>query len=424
VIYSRPVSAAAVGAEYRYQVRATRSLGDLSARMQGDKQVNGYFDIEKPQFALQHGPPWLGIDENTGVLSGVPDTPGKVEVTVAASIERQVRTLDEKALAWGNEKVLSTGTERVGIATQQFVIDVQHAAAAPRPKHKKLKIFMHWDMEGVSGLFTQQQAWYWEAGVSRQTGEEARELLMADINSAVRAALEAGVDELIVCDTHHGGGNIRLDKMLSDPRVRYLQRSVGVEHGKRRWMPGMDETVDGLMLMAHHAMPGAEGAFLPHAQTLSWADIKINGRSVGEIGIETCYAGHWNVPLILVQGDEAACREAEQQFPGVVTAAVKRADSRDRCSGLDADAARRLTARRVAEAVEKLRTDGFKPFKPPLPMTVTIRMTTPDAAQAAARKPGVERIDQHTVQTRLDQQCDVIKWITGAGLNMPEPGKP
>jgi len=294
------------------------------------------------------------------------------------------------------------------------------ADTAPRPKENGLKIFMHWDMEGTSGLFTREHAWYWEEGVRREVADEGKELLIADVNSAVRAALEAGVEELIVCDTHHGGGNIRIDKMIKDPRVRYLERSVGIEDGKRRWMPGMDETVDGLMLMAHHAKPGTEGAFLPHAQTLTWADIKINGQSVGEIGIESCYAGHWNVPLILVQGDEAACREAGEQFPGVVTAAVKRADSPERCTGLDAESARRLTARRVAEAIEKLRKDAraFKPLRPALPMTVRIRMTTTEAAQAAAQKPGAERIDDHTVEARLERQCDVIKWITGTGLDM------
>jgi len=36
-----------------------------------------------------------------------------------------VRTLDEKTLAWGNEKVLSTSTERIGVARQNFVIVVQ-----------------------------------------------------------------------------------------------------------------------------------------------------------------------------------------------------------------------------------------------------------------------------------------------------------
>jgi len=124
IIYTRPVAAARVGAEYRYQVRATRSLGALTARMRNNQQVSGYFDIEKPRFALAQGPAWLKIDEATGLLSGTPDAPGKAQVAVTVTIDREVRALDEKALAWGNEKVLSTTTDRVGQATQRFVLDV------------------------------------------------------------------------------------------------------------------------------------------------------------------------------------------------------------------------------------------------------------------------------------------------------------
>ena len=39
-------------------------------------------------------------------------------------IDRQVRKLDEATLRWGNEKVLSVNTERVGATTQKFVIDI------------------------------------------------------------------------------------------------------------------------------------------------------------------------------------------------------------------------------------------------------------------------------------------------------------
>ena len=42
--------------------------------------VSGYFDLEKPRFALDQGPGWLKIDEATGVLSGTPDAISKVEV--------------------------------------------------------------------------------------------------------------------------------------------------------------------------------------------------------------------------------------------------------------------------------------------------------------------------------------------------------
>jgi len=301
----------------------------------------------------------------------------------------------------------------MGIAAPYAIPSGAQAAQEPR----RLKIFMHWDMEGVSGLFTREQAWYWENGVREHIPAEARGLLTSDVNSASAAALAAGVSELIVCDTHHGGGNLVPEKLLSDPRITYLYRSVGMENGMRRWMPGLNQTVAGLMLPGHHAKAFTEGAFLPHTWSFEWADFKINGQSVGEIGIETCYAGHWDIPLIFVQGDEAACYEARQQFPGVVTAVVKRGTT-DSCTGLDPDSARRETARRVAEAIENLRTGKLRPYKPALPMTITVRMRTIDGAVKAAQRPGVLRIDDHTVEARAGRQCDVVKWLVGAGLDM------
>jgi hypothetical protein len=124
VVYTRPVVTAQAGAEYRYQVLANRSLGDLSSRMDGDRQTSGYFDIEKPRFSLDQGPAWLKIDEATGTLSGTPDAPGRADVAVTVTIDRQIRKLDEAVLRWGNEKVLAVDTERVGAATQKFTIDV------------------------------------------------------------------------------------------------------------------------------------------------------------------------------------------------------------------------------------------------------------------------------------------------------------
>ena len=59
------------------------------------------------------------------MLHGTRDAAGKVRVTVTATTHREVRQLDEKALVWGREEVLATDTERVGTATQKFVIDVQ-----------------------------------------------------------------------------------------------------------------------------------------------------------------------------------------------------------------------------------------------------------------------------------------------------------
>jgi hypothetical protein len=69
--------------------------------------------------------PGSPIDAQTGILAGTPDVAGDVEVAVAAVAERDVRTLDEKILAWGNEKVLSARVENVEIATQKFILSVK-----------------------------------------------------------------------------------------------------------------------------------------------------------------------------------------------------------------------------------------------------------------------------------------------------------
>ncbi len=48
------------------------------------------------------------------------------------------------------------------------------AVAAPQGD-KPLKIFLHWDMEGTSGLFPREQVWYWEKGVRPEMAQEGRE---------------------------------------------------------------------------------------------------------------------------------------------------------------------------------------------------------------------------------------------------------
>ncbi|HEX7901483.1 MAG TPA: Ig domain-containing protein [Planctomycetota bacterium] len=123
-IYSAAVTTAKAGAPYSYAVLANRSIGDLKLRQVGGRDTANFWDIEKLQFALVKGPEWLKIDAATGVLSGTPPAAGAFEVEVTATLDREVRKLDGDVLAWGNEKVISTGVERVGVATQRFTLTV------------------------------------------------------------------------------------------------------------------------------------------------------------------------------------------------------------------------------------------------------------------------------------------------------------
>ena len=53
------------------------------------------------------GSAWLKIDPATGVLSVTPDAAGKVDVAVTATIEQELRKLDDSRLGWGIEQVIS-----------------------------------------------------------------------------------------------------------------------------------------------------------------------------------------------------------------------------------------------------------------------------------------------------------------------------
>jgi hypothetical protein len=123
-IFSKPPDTARVGKEFRYQVAAVRSLGDLRLRIVKGKEVASFWDVEKPRFVLVKGPSWLRIDKSSGLLRGVPDAAGNSDVVVKVSLERPVRRLDETRLSWGQERVKEVGTETVGSATQRFRIAV------------------------------------------------------------------------------------------------------------------------------------------------------------------------------------------------------------------------------------------------------------------------------------------------------------
>jgi hypothetical protein len=124
LIVSAPVIAARKGMAYRYPVAAIRSLGDLRTRVINGKETMSFWDIERLQFDLERGPRWLSIDRATGLISGTPDRAGTSEVVVAVTLMRDVRRLDEEALMWGIEKVVSSGTEAAEPARQRFVIEV------------------------------------------------------------------------------------------------------------------------------------------------------------------------------------------------------------------------------------------------------------------------------------------------------------
>jgi len=256
-----------------------------------------------------------------------------------------------------------------------------------------MRIYILCDMEGTSGIWRPEQ-------VRRDAPQytEGRDLLMADVNAAIAGAFDGGASEVVVCDTHAGGGHFILERM--DSGATY-ETPTDISP-----MPSLDGSFAGLILTGHHAMAGTLNGFLDHTMDSSrWFCFRINGQPVGEIGMETAYAGHYGVPLLMVSGDEAACREAEALCPSIVTVAVKRGLGRNCARCLAPAEARRLIREGAARAV---RTAGERrPWRLEPPIELELTYYRSDYADEAAARPGTQRIDARTVRRLVQSAAEI-----------------
>lgn len=255
-----------------------------------------------------------------------------------------------------------------------------------------MKIYIHTDLEGISGIDSDRMVEKDSPGY----GFSVRRL-MADLNAAVDGALAGGATYVTVLDSHGGGGNF--DLSLLDKRAEPDPRE------NKKWWGKLDETYAGTFFIGAHAMAGTMNAFLDHTMdSESWLNYRVNDRRMGELGIWAMVAGHFNVPMLMVSGDEAACIEARQFFNPVECAAVKRGIGRNRAELVDTgEAEKRIyeAARKAISLVGKGRV-----FRPSLPMVVRMEYTRSDYCDSVAENPGVERLDARTARKTSDSCLD------------------
>lgn len=271
-------------------------------------------------------------------------------------------------------------------------VAVSGTATAAKPEvGPALKIYIHTDLEGISGIDSMDMI---ERSGNRY--RECCEHLMADLNAAIDGAFAGGATHVTVLDSHGGGNNFIRE--LLDPRAEYDTRP------NKKWWGILDDSYQGTFFIGAHAMAGTQNGFLDHTQSSqAWHDYSINGRRMGELAQWAVVAGNWGVPMLMVSGDEAACAEARNFFSPVETAAVKRAVGRNRAELVDLKEARdriREAARRALALVGKGR-----PLVPVKPMELVLEYNRSDYCDGAAGRPGIERLDART-----------IRWVTSDPL--------
>lgn len=179
---------------------------------------------------------------------------------------------------------------------------------------KGLKIMIQTDFEGVTGVVNFNEIYPGHEHFDRNC-----KILTREVNAAIEGAVAAGATEIIVRDGH--AGNINVDPVLLDKRAKLTRgRLPGTAH---TMVLGIDSTFDALLFIGAHARAGVQNGTLSHTMSLDVLDFRINDKPLFEAAYNSLYAGLFGVPVVFLAGDDAACREAIENFGVVDTVITK-----------------------------------------------------------------------------------------------------
>jgi D-amino peptidase len=179
-------------------------------------------------------------------------------------------------------------------------------------------------------------------------------------------------------------------------------------------MQGIDESFDAVLFVGYHAgTTNPEGVRAHTLSSATLADVRINGVSFLEAGLNAALAGHYGVPVLAISGDDAAVREATALLGGVEGAVVKWALGFHSARTLTPEAARDV----IREAVRKgmARRAEIKPFRVTTPVELEVRFKNYRPAEVLGFLPGVRRADAHAVRLSardMPEAARILSFIT------------
>ena len=228
------------------------------------------------------------------------------------------------------------------------------------------KIYIVTDMEGISGVFRWKQCNTKDSPLYDQVCE----YFMGDLSAVVRGLKECGATEIIVLDGH---GYQNVLPHLMERGVKYITGTPRPDP-----LSGFDETFDGVIQLGAHAKEGTSDGVLNHTQSNErkfrfW----YNGVETGEIGMVALAAGYYDVPVIMVAGDKAVCREARNLLEDqVVTVAVKEGIAEEAAILYPFDETRQALYEGAKRAMSVI--DQCRPYKIKNPFTVKLEYVSSD----------------------------------------------
>ena len=267
-----------------------------------------------------------------------------------------------------------------------------------------MDVFISIDMEGIAGVTTLRQTF---RGTDDYTW--ARELMTEEANAAVAGAFDAGIDRVVVSDSHGDMGNLLPHRL--DQRAELVQGTPKVPFSM---MSGIETTFLCALFLGYHAGAGTQGAILDHTYTGFIVDVRVNGESWNETHLNAALAGTFGVPVALVVGDRACCEQATARLEGVRTLAVKEGLGSTSGRSRSPDIARTLIRAAAQEAIRQ--AGDLRPFRPRPPYTLEVDVLNSRIADVAALQLRTERPSARTLRLETDDVRELyqvlLSWMT------------
>jgi D-amino peptidase len=263
-----------------------------------------------------------------------------------------------------------------------------------------MRILISADMEGISGIVHPT-----ETNPGGYDYERGRALMTAEVNAAVAGVLEAMPGaEVLVADAHGPFRNLLPEELDRRAQlVRGRPRPLGM-------LAGLDDNTDAVLLVGYHARSGSGPAVLAHTINDAVLDVRLDGRSMGEIGLNAALAGFHGAPVVLLSGDAAACAELRELVPGADTVAVKQPLGQAAAIALHPEEAREQLHRVAARAIR--RHDQVPLVILPGPLRVEVDLYGPYTVDLATLIPGVDRAPgARTVTFTADDVAEAYRLV-------------
>jgi D-amino peptidase len=265
----------------------------------------------------------------------------------------------------------------------------------------RLKVHISVDMEGVAGTVTGDQL-----GPQGFEYGRFREFMTREAVAAVTAAKEAGATEIVVADSHGNGENLLIEQFPPDVRiVRSWPRKLGM-------MAGIDETVDAAIFIGYHASTSNTTGVRAHTfSSATLTRVALNGVEMTEGAWNAAIAGHFNVPVVMMSGDDAAIAEVRKVIGNIEGAETKKSLSFHSALTITPQASVALIGQRVKAALA--RRGEFKPYKPAAgPVTVEVSFKHYRPVEVLSYLSMFERTNSHTIRFRAKDMVEASSIMT------------